>query len=70
MPRFKLSFLDRVPTRVQEMEFEADRLSDAIEIATRAEGFCCADLHQDGLPLGRLVKSGPPDRPFWRVVPR
>lgn len=67
MARFKLNFLDRVPHRVQEMEFEADRLSDAIDIASRADGFCSADLIQDGRHVGRLVKCGTPEKPFWRV---
>jgi hypothetical protein len=67
LPRYKLNFLDRVPTRVQQMEFEADKLSDAIDIATRADGFCSADLIQDGRHVGRLVKCGPPETPFWRV---
>lgn len=65
MPRFKLNFMDRIPTRVQEMEFETAKLGDALDIASNAEGYSQVELQQDGRTIGRLVKCGSERRPFW-----
>lgn len=67
--RYRLAFLDRSESRVQNMDIEANSFQAVMEVVERVDGFTTVDIATKDSHLARLVRAGPEGSKLWQLVP-